>query len=111
MAERPSIALDLGEAPSIKTANELRDRLASEIGSQRSLMISASALKSIDVSTLQLLASAHRSAALAGKAIALEVPEGGVLAQTLVRLGFLDQDGTPLAAEGAFWGAREGLAA
>ncbi len=103
VAERPSIALDLGETPSIKTAGELRDQLAAKIGGEPSVTISARALKSIDVSTLQLLASAHRSAAVAGKVIALEAPEGGVLVQTLGRLGFTDQDGTPLAAEGAFW--------
>lgn len=103
VAERTSIAFDLGEAPGIKTAGELRDRLASAIGSQQSVVISAGALSSIDVSTLQLLASAHQTAAAAGKSITIEAPAGGVLAQTLARLGFTGADGTPLAPEGSFW--------
>lgn len=114
MAERPSIPFDLGVTPSIRTVAELRDRLASQIGGQQSVVISADALKSIDVSTLQLLASAHRSAAASGKTIALEAPEGGVLAQALVRLGFTSADGEPLAPEGDFWlgnAADEGKAA
>ena len=103
VAERTSIAFDLGEAPSIRTASELRDRLSSEIGSHASVVISANALKSVDVSTLQLLASAHRSASASGKTISLEASEGGVLAQTLVRLGFIGADGEPLAPEGDYW--------
>lgn len=103
VAERLSIAFDLGATPSIRTAGELRDRLASELASRPSLVISAAALESIDVSTLQLLASAHRTAAAAGKTMTIEAPAGGVLAQTLVRLGFVSADGEPLAPEGSFW--------
>lgn len=105
MAERPSIAFDLGATPNIRTVGELRDRLASEIGGRHSVTISTSALKSIDVSTLQLLASAHRTAAAAGKTMVIEAPKGGVLAQALVRLGFVSAEGEPLASEGAFWTA------
>ena len=114
VAERTSIAFDLGEAPRIRTASELRDRLSSEIGSHPSVVISANALKSVDVSTLQLLASAHRSATASGKTISLEAPAGGVLTQTLVRLGFVSAAGEPLAPEGEFWLAKargEGRAA
>ncbi len=114
MAERPSIAFELGAAPGIKSVSELRDRLASEIGSRQSVTIDAGALESIDVSALQLLASAHRSAAAAGKTLLLLAPVDGVLAQTLVRLGFISADGAPLAPEGDFWlgkAAEEGKAA
>ena len=95
--------VDLGTDPSIRIAGELRDRLNAAIARHDSVVVSGDAVASVDISILQLLASAHRSASAAGKTISIRAPAEGALRAALVRAGFVDAQGMPLAAEGDFW--------
>jgi anti-anti-sigma regulatory factor len=102
MSKNPS-PIDLGIEPSIKTVAELRDLLITTIAQNETIVVSAERATSVDISVLQLLASAHRSAGAAGKTISLLAPQGGVLQQALQRAGFVSPGGEPLTREGAFW--------
>jgi anti-anti-sigma regulatory factor len=103
MSKNRSHVVDLGIDPSIKTVAELRDRLITAIAQESEIVISGEAAKSVDVSVLQLLASAHRSAAAAGKPISLLAPAGGAIHQGLQKAGFLSPLGESLTREGSFW--------
>ena len=103
MSKTPSHAVDLGIEPSIKTVAELRDRLITAIAENDTVVVSAAKATSIDISVLQLLASAHKSAGAAGKTISLHAPNDGALRQALQRSGFVGPAGEPLTREGNFW--------
>jgi anti-anti-sigma regulatory factor len=103
MSKTPSHTVDLGIEPSIKTVAELRDQLITAIAQNDAVVISAAKTATVDISVLQLLASAHRSAGAAGKPISLHAPQGGVLQQALQRAGFVGPAGEPLTREGSFW--------
>ncbi len=103
MSKTQSHTVDLGIEPSIKTVAELRDRLITAIAENDAIVVSATKATSIDISVLQLLASAHRSAGAAGKPISLHAPKDGVLRQALQRSGFVSPTGEPLTREGGFW--------
>lgn len=103
MSKTPSHAVDLGIEPSIKTVAELRDRLITAIAENDTVVVSANKATSIDISVLQLLASAHKSAGAAGKTISLHAPNDGALRQALQRSGFVGPAGEPLTREGNFW--------
>ncbi|HEY9011585.1 MAG TPA: STAS domain-containing protein [Devosia sp.] len=95
--------VDLGTDPSIKTVAELRDRLTAAITENERVVISAEGAAGIDLSVLQLLASAHRTASTAGKSLSLAAPATGALQQALAKAGFLGPAGEPLTREGTFW--------
>ena len=103
MSKTQSHTVDLGIEPSIKTVAELRDRLITAIAESDTVVISAAKATSIDISVLQLLASAHKSAGAAGKPIFLQAPKDGALQQALQRSGFVSPAGEPLTREGSFW--------
>ena len=103
MSNTHSHTVDLGIEPSIKTVAELRDRLITAIAENDAVVVSAAKATSIDVSVLQLLVSAHRSAGAAGKIISLHAPKDGVLRQALQRSGFVSPAGESLTREGNFW--------
>lgn len=103
MSKTQSHIVDLGIEPSIKTVAELRDRLITAIAANDAVVVSAARATSIDISVLQLLASAHRSAGLAGKTITLQAPKDSALRLALQRSGFVSASGLPLASEGDFW--------
>lgn len=103
MSKRSSHKVDLGIDPSIKTVAELRDRLITALAENDSVVVDAGKAQSVDISVLQLLASAHRSANAAGKQISLSAGKSGVLQQALQRAGFLSAAGEPQTREGAFW--------
>jgi anti-anti-sigma regulatory factor len=103
MSKTPSHTVDLGIEPSIKTVAELRDQLITAIAQNDAVVISAAKAATVDISVLQLLASAHRSAGAAGKPISLHAPEGSAVQQALQRAGFVSPAGEPLTREGSFW--------
>ena len=103
MSKTPSHTVDLGIEPSIKTVAELRDQLITAIAQNDAVVISAAKTATVDISVLQLLASAHRSAGAAGKPISLHAPRGGALQQALQRSGFVSPAGESLTREGDFW--------
>jgi anti-anti-sigma regulatory factor len=90
-------SLGLREAAGLATA------LLAAIEAHRSVTIATGELTEMDVSILQILVSAHKSAARAGKTLTIGTPPDGALHRTLVRAGFAAPDGAPRTPEGRFW--------
>lgn len=103
MSVSAHFVVDLGSDPSIRTVASLRDQLSTAISQYDAIEIGADKVASIDVSILQLIASAHRTATSAGKPITLRMAQNGPMHDALVRAGFITAEGTPLTREGAFW--------
>ena len=99
----------------LRDAGDLAARLGAAIEANVAVVLSANDLTGIDISILQVLLSAHKSATAAGRSLTFASPAGGVLRQTLIRAGLLGPSGEPTAAEGEFWtgtaGRSKGLAA
>lgn len=103
MSNDHSHIVDLGVDPSIKTVADLRDQLITAIAQSDNIVVSGENLNSIDISILQVLASAHRSAGAAGKRISLRASADSALEHALRRAGFVSPSGEPLTRDGAFF--------
>lgn len=95
----------------------LRDiaRLAAELSQVLAapgpLEIDCSGIAETDLSFVQLLLAAHRTAQSAGKTLTLVIPATGPLAALLAAAGFVDHAGRPLTPEGGLWTVAEARAA
>jgi anti-anti-sigma regulatory factor len=89
--------------------------LTAALAAHPAVTLTAATLTEIDVSVLQVLVAARKSAVKAGKSLRFAAPPAGALRQTLVKAGFLGAGGEPLTPEGDFWvgpaAAAEGVAA
>lgn len=77
--------------------------LTAALAGHDEVVIDATTVESADTSTIQLLLSAQKSANADGKALSLTAAPSGPLATTLVVLGLLRADGTPLVPETSTW--------
>ncbi|HVW93343.1 MAG TPA: STAS domain-containing protein [Devosia sp.] len=90
----------------VRDAARLAQALLQALERYAAVTVDAGALESADISILQVLAAARKSAAKAGRPLALT--SGEALTRTLIKAGFLAADGSPATPEGAFWvGAEE----
>ena len=87
----------------LRDAAELAATLETAIAGHPSTTIDAASLAGADFSILQVLAAARRSADAAGRTLRLKAPQGGALAQLLIRAGFVGPDGAPRADDESFW--------
>lgn len=81
----------------------LTEQLAEALAAHDRVAIDATGLAQADISLLQVLAAARKTADGAGRSLRLVAPLGGVLAQLLVRAGLVAPDGTPRGAADRFW--------
>lgn len=88
---------DLG----LRDAPNLAERLLSALNAGGDVAINANALASADLTILQLLVSAHKSAAERGVTLALSGGEGALRA-ALLSCGFIDASGAALTPQSAF---------
>jgi anti-anti-sigma regulatory factor len=73
----------------IRTAEDIHTKLIDALARNTAVVIDCSAAESIDLSFIQLLLAARRSAETAGHTFALAAPASGVLAAALTQGGFL----------------------
>jgi hypothetical protein len=83
---------DCGLRKSAELVAEMQKKLATE----GEVVIDAAGATAADISTVQILISAHRSALAAGKALRVHVPLQGALGEVLVKGGFVAADGGAL---------------
>jgi two-component system chemotaxis sensor kinase CheA len=83
-----SSVVPLGGSLTIATAEATHARLREALGGASAITLDCSQASEIDVTFLQLMVSAQRSAARAGKTVHLAAPPGGALADALRRCGF-----------------------
>jgi anti-anti-sigma regulatory factor len=100
--------LELRGRLGLREAAELAAELGTALEAHPAVTIATGELTEIDVSILQILVSAHKSAARAGKTLTIGTPADGVLHRTLVRAGFAGPDGAPRTPEGQFWTVTNG---
>ena len=92
----------------INEAETVRDELRRDLAGCRRLTLETAALEAVDVTGLQLVISARRSAGRAGKALRLAAAPGGALLAALIAGGFRSpgDDGGPDAGQDGFWWGR-----
>lgn len=83
----PSVVPLVGSL-TIATVEATHARLREALGGANAIVLDGSQIREIDVTFLQLLVSAQRTAARAGKSVHLAAPPSGVLAEALRRCGF-----------------------
>ena len=89
---------DLG----LRGIEALKADIAAALAGFDAVVIDATGVESADASAIQLLLSAQKTANADGKALSLSAAPGP-LVSTLVTLGLLAADGTPLVAETSTW--------
>jgi anti-anti-sigma regulatory factor len=95
--------VELEGSLSVRDAAGLAATLMAALEAHPSVCISTEAVTGADISILQVLAAAHKSAARASRGLTLKAPAEGALRRTLVAAGFVGAAGEPLAPEGMFW--------
>jgi anti-anti-sigma regulatory factor len=96
-------SLQLTGEMTLRQAGALQAQLRSEAAEHDHVVIDCADVSEIDISVVQLLVAASKSAEAAGKSVSVRFPEGGVLDTILRRAGFLSQSGQPLSAGNGPW--------
>lgn len=86
-----SARLRLAGEVTIESAAELKKILLAALETGSDLLVDCSQATSLDLSALQLLCAAHRTACSLGKTMTLDERSGEVLAQAVGQAGFLRQ--------------------
>lgn len=100
-----SHTLEITGDAGLRNAQDIATQLRQGLAGHGTLTVATDALTSIDVSILQLLVAARKSALAAGKTLILRAPADGPLHRLLVQAGFVGADGQPKTPEGKFWAA------
>jgi anti-anti-sigma regulatory factor len=93
----------LPSSATIRTIETIRSELLAALERQSTLVIDCAALAEADLSLIQVLLAARKTALQHGKTLALAQPASGVLRDVLLRSGFLAAAGGPPKEETAFW--------
>lgn len=87
----------------LRDAGGLATTLREAIQAHPAITIITNDLTDWDISILQVLVSARKTATQAGKSLTLAAPPGGALRGTLVKAGLVGTDGQPRTADEQFW--------
>ncbi|MFD2184582.1 STAS domain-containing protein [Rhodoplanes azumiensis] len=100
----PEVAVvDLAGAQTVRTIAAAHERLRAELGRADAVQIRLDDVSEFDLSLVQLVLAARRSARAAGKSLHLAAPVGGALLRALDRAGFLAVDPADPCGGSAFW--------
>jgi anti-anti-sigma regulatory factor len=81
----------------------LKAEIVAALAAHEAILIDTAAVEAADASAIQLLLAAQKTANAEGKALSLAACDGSPLARTLIALGLLRADGTPLVPETSTW--------
>ncbi len=90
-SEAASVLLD--GALTVRTIANVRDVLLAALTDHQVVRVDCRAADAVDLSGIQILLAAHRSASEAGKQLVLAAPADGTLRSALEQGGFLDAAG------------------
>jgi ABC-type transporter Mla MlaB component len=107
---RGSQTFALAGSPGVRDAARLAGELQQALSGPGPLAIDCTNLAEIDLSIVQLLVAAHKTAAASGKPLRLIASAGGPLPALLRQTGFVSPDGIALTPEGSLWINAEGKA-
>lgn len=95
--------LQLTGEMTLRQASALHEQLRGATAAHDRVDIDCAGVSEIDISAVQLLVAASKSAVAAGKSVSVRFPEGGTLDTVLRRAGFLSPSGQPSAPEYGAW--------
>jgi anti-anti-sigma regulatory factor len=95
--------LEISGDAGLRNVQDIAGLLRQALADHSNITVVTDGLTSIDVTILQLLVAARKSALAAGKILTLRAPPDGVLHRLLVQTGFVGTDGKSLTPEGEFW--------
>ncbi|MBR0830216.1 STAS domain-containing protein [Bradyrhizobium manausense] len=87
----------------LRDAKQVQGLLLDAISASREVEIDVSDVSSIDVSIIQLIVSARKSAEQRGRKLALATESNGAFRATLAKAGFLGDDGACRHVDEEFW--------
>jgi len=96
--EKREVQLRVADLANVRNIAEIHARLLDVYRNSDGVVLDLSDLADVDLTFVQLIEAARRTAAADGKAIALAAPAMGVLLDTLERGGFLSSK-----QDNAFW--------
>jgi anti-anti-sigma regulatory factor len=88
---------------SLRDARRLHGLLQDAISASREVQVDLREVSAVDVSIIQLIASARKSAEQRGRKLTLVTGSSGAFEATLAKAGFLGGDGTCRNTDEAFW--------
>jgi anti-anti-sigma regulatory factor len=103
MTEQNARIVEVAGESGLRNAREIAALLTQALGSHSTIIVDTRTATSLDVTIVQLLVAARKSALAAGKSLRLWAPAAGALREVLTRTGFVSADGRPLTPEGTFW--------
>ncbi len=95
--------VELTGAAGIREAEQIRSSLLEAVRQHNRVVIDCTRAASIDISIIQLILSARKTAAAAGKTVALARPADDSLLDTLLHAGLVNPKGGSPAADQTFW--------
>lgn len=99
MSGTPTTTVALGENLDVAASEAIHEQLREGLRSTTRLVLDAAKATEVDVTFLQMLVAAHRTAERAGKSIVFASPPSGALAASLARCGFTPRAGATSLAE------------
>ena len=111
MLESSPFSVALTGSLGLKDAVRLHAELLAALEASQSVVIDATGLREADISIVQLVIAAQKTASAAGKTLTLNAGKDGVLAQLLTKSGILSADGRALVSEMEIWANAQGKAA
>jgi anti-anti-sigma regulatory factor len=99
----PAQHLPLKGSLGLRDVAGLAEELERLLAAPDPFVVDCADLAEIDLSIVQLLVSARRTAMAAGRSFVLRHPADGPLERLLKAAGVLAGDGSPLASDGQFW--------
>lgn len=87
MGKAPTIVLGFSGSATLRQADDLADRLKEALSAGDRIDIDCGGLEEVDVSFIQLLIAARKSALASGKDLTLSAPAGGCLLAALTAAG------------------------
>lgn len=103
MTGEPFHIVEISGEAGLRSSRDIAAMLTDALANHSNVAVDVSKTASIDVTILQLLVAARKTALAAGKSLRLHAPAEGVLRQALINTGFVSADGRPLTPEGTFW--------
>ena len=102
-ARSAGTTLSFDGALSLADANNVRTSLIAALQAHDLVVLECNALREVDLSFIQCVLAARRSAVDQGKSLALAAPADGSLREALLRGGFLSAPGADAHPDEAFW--------
>src|SRR5215217_3150672 len=103
MAKSAAFKIALDGTIGLRDVTALTAQFREALAKHSDIVVTTNGLTGIDITVLQLLVAARKSAMAAGKSLALEAPAAPALELVLVKAGFLSATGEATTPDGDFW--------